>query len=86
MDGNDSLKRIQRRKTAPLDPGDGDAPVIGEPNERKDKRSIGDGYYVTREQVDRWSRDLVLEWIKEQKNNIVSPIPLYIWFLLTTYF
>ncbi|KIK04381.1 hypothetical protein K443DRAFT_130861 [Laccaria amethystina LaAM-08-1] len=65
MDGNDSLKHIQRRKTVPLDPGDGDTPVIGEPNERKDKRSIGDGYYVTREQVDRWSWDLMLDDAEE---------------------
>jgi hypothetical protein len=71
MDGNDSLKRIQRRKPAPLDPGEGDAPVVGEPNERNDERTVGAGYYITREQVDRWSRDIVLEWIKEH-HNVVS--------------
>jgi len=81
MDGNDSLKRIQRRKPAPLDPGEGDAAVIGEPNERKDERTIGAGYYITREEVDCWSRELVLEWIKEHENDddIVSLILLVVW-------
>ena len=67
MDGNDSLKRVQRRKTAPIDPGDGDAPVVGEPNERMDERTVGAGYYITQEQVDRWNRDIVLEWIKQHQ-------------------
>ena len=74
MDGNDSLKRVQHRKAAPLDPGGGDEPVIGEPNERQDMRTAGTGYYISREEVNRWSREIVLEWIKEQRNNNVSPI------------
>jgi hypothetical protein len=80
MDGNDSLKRIQRRKPAPPDPGDGDTPVIGEPNERKDERTVGAGYYISREEVNLWSRELVLDWLKENENNpdIVSFIYIYI--------
>ena len=27
------------------------------------------GYYIMREQVDLWSWELVLEWIKEHENN-----------------
>ena len=77
MDGNDSLKRILRRKTAPIDPGDGDAPVVGEPNELKDERTVGVGYYLTREQVDRWRQDIMLEWIKQHQNDIVTPIVLF---------
>ena len=76
MDGNDSLKRVQRRKPAPIDPGDGSAPVVGLPNEHMDERTVGVGYYINREQVDRWSRDIVLEWIKQHQNDIVSPLPL----------
>jgi hypothetical protein len=76
MDGNDSLKRVLRRKPTPIDPGDGNAPVVGVPNELKDERTVGAGYYLTREQVDRWSRDIVLEWIKQHQNDIVSPILL----------
>ena len=70
MDGNDSLKRIQRRKPAPPDPGNGDTPVIGDPNECKDERSIGAGYYILREEVNRWSREFVLEWLKEHENDV----------------
>ena len=80
MDGNDSLKRVQRRKQAPIDPGDGDAPVVGEPNEREDERNVGAGYYMTREQVDRWNRDTVLEWIKEHEKDVVSCFVLFIMF------
>lgn len=69
MDGNDSLKRIQRRKPPPPDPGTGDTPVIGDPNERKDERTVGAGYYISREDVDRWSRALVLEWLKDHEND-----------------
>lgn len=75
MDGNDSLKRVHRRKAAPLDPGEG---VIGEPNERRDERDTGDGYYISREEVDRWNRASVLEWIKEHANDVVSFIIMYI--------
>ena len=70
MDGNDSLKRIQCRKPAPPDPGNGDAPVIGDPNERKDERSVGAGYYISREEVNRWSWEFVLEWLKEHENDV----------------
>ena len=60
MDGNDSLKCVLGQKPAPLDPGEGDAPVVGEPNECDDERTVGAGYYLTQEQVDRWSWDIVL--------------------------
>ena len=76
MDGNDSLKRVQRRTPAPIDPGDGDAAVVGSPNERMDEKTAGIGYYITQEQVDRWNRDIVLDWIKHHQNDIVSPLPL----------
>lgn len=83
MDGNDSLKRVQRRTPAPIDPGDGDAAVVGSPNERMDERTVGVGYYITREQVDRWNRDLVLEWIKQHQNDIVSPFLLVFLIILS---
>jgi hypothetical protein len=88
MDGNDSLKRVQRREAAPLDSGKGDAPMIGKPNERKDERTIGAGYYISREKVDRWNREFVLEWLKEHQNgnDIVSIIlPLFDLLILTVF-
>ena len=71
MDGNDSLKRVQRRKATPVDPGDGDAPVMGEPSERKDERTVGAGYYIERETVDIWEREIVLQWIREHGDEVV---------------
>ena len=82
MDGNNSLKRIQHRKPAPIDSGDGVATVVGSPNNHKDERTVGEGYYITREQVDLWNRDIVLEWIKQHQNEIVSPLPLVFLFVL----
>ena len=75
MDSNDSLKRIQHWKPAPPDPGNGDTTVIGEPNECKDERTIGAGYYISQEEVNHWSWEFVLEWLKEHENDteIVSP-------------
>ncbi|KAF8156907.1 hypothetical protein B0H34DRAFT_783174 [Crassisporium funariophilum] len=64
MDGNDSFKHVQCRKAAPVDPGEGDNPLMGQPNERKDERTVGAGYYIPRKDVDRWERDIVLQWIK----------------------
>ena len=46
--------------------------MVGEPNERDDERTVGAGYYLTQEQVDCWSWDIVLEWIKEHHNDTVS--------------
>ena len=69
MDGNDSLKHIQRRKPAPTNPGDGDTTVIEDPNERKDKRTVGADYYILQEEVNRWSWEFVLEWLKEHEND-----------------
>lgn len=75
MDGNDSLKRVQRRAAAPVDPGEGDTPLAGQPNKRQDEQTVGDGYYIPRETVDLWERDLVLQWIKDHGNEIVSFTP-----------
>jgi hypothetical protein len=51
IDGNDSLKRIQRREAAPV-PLDDDAstlhePVLGDSSELKDTREAGKGVYLT---------------------------------------
>ncbi|KAJ7813916.1 hypothetical protein B0H13DRAFT_2382094 [Mycena leptocephala] len=54
MDGNDSLKRVLRRR--PSD-GEGDGePTLGRSKERVDNRDAGDGYYLSRERVDAWAK------------------------------
>ncbi|KAF8185870.1 hypothetical protein K438DRAFT_2154751, partial [Mycena galopus ATCC 62051] len=68
MDGNDSLKRVLRREKV----GMADAvdemgePALGKSCERVDNRDAGDGYYISREQVDRWARDRVADRLPMQ--------------------
>lgn len=52
MDGNDSLKRVLRRKA-----GIGDDGAPGPSSERVDNRWGGSDYFITREEVDQWSKD-----------------------------
>ncbi|KAJ7462181.1 hypothetical protein B0H11DRAFT_1735562 [Mycena galericulata] len=59
MDGNDSLKRVLRRLRL-QDEGDGD-PTLGKSKERVDNRDAGDGYYLSREKVDRWAKTRLAE-------------------------
>ncbi|KAL0570014.1 hypothetical protein V5O48_011944 [Marasmius crinis-equi] len=51
MDGNDSLKRVERREMV-TDP---DGPKLGELKEREDLRQVGDDYFLSQETVDDWS-------------------------------
>lgn len=55
IDGNDSLKRIVRRDTPPTSIGDN--PILGESSELTDTREAGKGLYLTRKQVDEWSKE-----------------------------
>jgi hypothetical protein len=65
MDGNDSLKRILRRKPAPESGEEGDVPLVGESRELADSREVEGGYYLSREKVDRWAKDVVEELLPE---------------------
>lgn len=65
VDGNDSLKRILRREEAPeqqeaQDPAAA-LPLLGPSCEVKDLRTAGRGVYLTREQVDEWAKEVLLE-------------------------
>ena len=61
VDGNDSLKRILRREAAPLTSTETDEPVLGDSSENTDTRQAGKGVYLTREQVDGWSKEVLAE-------------------------
>jgi hypothetical protein len=56
IDGNDSLKRILRRMFNP-DTGERD----GSSRERADSRSVPEGIYIPREDVDKWAMTVVQE-------------------------
>ncbi|KAG6818274.1 hypothetical protein H0H93_006352 [Arthromyces matolae] len=66
MDGNDSLKRILRRKAGGVDE-DGEEEV-GASKELKDDRDIGGDYYLSRERVDRWAKGRVQEMLSDHDN------------------
>jgi hypothetical protein len=59
MDGNDSLKRILRRGAAPVNGEDGDEPMVGKSNERMDGRVVDNDYYIPREKVDLWAKEVL---------------------------
>ena len=65
MDGNDSLKRILRRKPATELGEEGNVPLVGESRELADSRQVGGGYYLSRERVDRWAKEVVEELLPE---------------------
>ncbi|KAJ7445131.1 hypothetical protein B0H11DRAFT_1746932 [Mycena galericulata] len=67
MDGNDSLKRVLRRLRLDNE-GDGD-PTLGKSRERVDNRDAGDGYYLSRERVDRWAKTRLAEVLPMQANS-----------------
>ena len=56
MDGNDSLKRILRRMYNP-DTGERDGPS----RERADSRSVPGDMYISRDEVDKWAKEVVKE-------------------------
>jgi hypothetical protein len=77
MDGNDSLKRILRRKPAPESGEEGGSvQSVGELRELADSRKVGEGYYLSRERVDRWAKEVVEELLPESNpSEQVDPNP-----------
>ncbi|KAJ7429411.1 hypothetical protein B0H11DRAFT_2409247 [Mycena galericulata] len=67
MDGNDSLKRVLRRLRV-SDDGDGE-PTLGKSKERVDNRDARDGYFLSREKVDRWAKTRLAEVLPMQANS-----------------
>lgn len=74
MDGNDSLKRIQRREAIPItDDVSSNEPVLGKSSESIDTRDAGKGVYLTNEQVDQWSKETLAQlcpaYIEDETDN-----------------
>lgn len=59
MDGNDSLKRILRRRPLAT-PAEGEpepeGPQVGDSRELPDSRKVSGDYLISREKVDRWAK------------------------------
>jgi len=69
MDGNDSLKRIQKRSQVVEDLVEGEESDVGESNERMDTRCVSGDYYLSRQKVDRWSREVLEKLVHEPMVN-----------------
>ncbi|KAF9056704.1 hypothetical protein BJ165DRAFT_1399313, partial [Panaeolus papilionaceus] len=65
MDGNDSLKRVLRRRGRG---GETDESGLGLVSEREDGRTPGGDYYLPREQVDLWAKDTIKGWLENPSN------------------
>ncbi|KAJ7609967.1 hypothetical protein FB45DRAFT_982293 [Roridomyces roridus] len=65
MDGNDSLKRILRR----------DKDDRSKSSELRDDRDAGDGFFLTREKVDRWAKDGVAQMLPMAPNEAGKKSP-----------
>ncbi|KAJ7790880.1 hypothetical protein B0H14DRAFT_3094581 [Mycena olivaceomarginata] len=72
MDGNDSLKRVLRREKLPPTDETGE-PMVGKSRERVDNRDAGDGYYTSRQRVERWVRDRVADRLPMQSEEPDNP-------------
>jgi hypothetical protein len=59
VDGNDSLKRIIRRETTAITDSSSTVPILGDSSESADMRRAGKGLYLTNEQVDEWSAEML---------------------------
>jgi hypothetical protein len=63
MDGNDSLKRIQRREVISISADDNSnrPPVLGNSKESTDNREAGGGVYLTNDLVNQWSKEVLAQ-------------------------
>lgn len=67
MDGNDSLKRILRREAPMFDENGQEEPATSK--ELKDNHEVGGDYYLNRERVDRWAREVLEEMLPTKKQD-----------------
>lgn len=68
MDGNDSLKRILRRGS----PDEVTEEQIGPVIERYDPRTLKTDYYIPRDDVDKWAKDVEQEMMPTQTTKVCA--------------
>lgn len=56
MDGNDSLKRVLRCDKSFVEEDETGEPVLAKSREREDSRDASNGYYISRDRVDKWAK------------------------------
>jgi uncharacterized protein YrzB (UPF0473 family) len=72
MDGNDSLKRVLRRERRTMENDETGEPTLAKSSERMDNRDAGDGYFISREKVEKWARTRLAEILPMESGNAVS--------------
>lgn len=65
MDGNDSLKRIIQKDLPELS-DEGNTVMTGLSKEVFDSRQVPGDYYISREKVNRWARDPVMQVLQTE--------------------
>ncbi|KAJ6522141.1 hypothetical protein DFH09DRAFT_1424226 [Mycena vulgaris] len=72
MDGNDSLKRVLRREKTTMEQEEADDPTLANSKERVDNRDAGDGYFLSREKVDKWAKSRLGEQLPMAASNAAA--------------
>jgi uncharacterized protein YrzB (UPF0473 family) len=72
MDGNDSLKRVLRRERRTMENDETGELTLAKSSERMDNRDAGDGYFISREKVEKWARTRLAEILPMESGNTVS--------------
>ncbi|KAJ7143092.1 hypothetical protein C8R43DRAFT_954234 [Mycena crocata] len=75
MDGNDSLKRVLRREKCSMEGCETGEPTLGQSKERVDNCDAGDGYYLSREKVERWAKTRLAAMLPMQAGNSAEDNP-----------
>jgi hypothetical protein len=74
MDGNDSLKWVLRHEKTSLEQDEADEPTLAKSKEGVDNRDAGDGYFISREKVDKWAKSRLGEQLPMQPRAVVSSL------------
>ncbi|KAJ7083938.1 hypothetical protein B0H15DRAFT_923758 [Mycena belliarum] len=69
MDGNDSLKRVLRREKRTMADEEAPEPTLANPSERLDNRDAGDGYFIARENVEKWAKTRLAQMLPMAPGN-----------------
>ncbi|KAJ7075097.1 hypothetical protein B0H15DRAFT_956756 [Mycena belliarum] len=75
MDGNNSLKRVLRREKRTMADEEADDPKPADSRERVDNRDAGDGYFLSREKVERWARTRLADMLPMEGRNSTEDNP-----------
>ncbi|KAJ7194629.1 hypothetical protein B0H12DRAFT_1245835 [Mycena haematopus] len=75
IDGNDSLKRVLRREKTSMAQDEMGEPTLGKSRERADNRDASDGYYISRERVDKWAKGRLADRLPMHAGNVDDDNP-----------